>query len=96
MTKQRTAAQIERDAIFRDLMENVTDLIQSVDHEGRYLYVNKAWLAALGYDEAETPALTIQDIIDHTIGKTLDIFGIKHDLFERWSGPPAKETSFRQ
>jgi 4-hydroxy-3-polyprenylbenzoate decarboxylase len=30
---------------------------------------------------------TIQDIIDHTIGKTLDIFGIEHNLFQRWSGP---------
>lgn len=29
---------------------------------------------------------TIQDIIDHTIGKTLDIFGIEHNLFQRWSG----------
>jgi len=29
---------------------------------------------------------TIQDIIDHTIGKALDIFGIKHDLFHRWAG----------
>jgi len=29
---------------------------------------------------------TIQDIIDHTIGKVLDIFGIEHDLFQRWSG----------
>jgi 4-hydroxy-3-polyprenylbenzoate decarboxylase len=29
---------------------------------------------------------TIQDIIDHTIGKTLDILGIKHDLLQRWSG----------
>ncbi len=29
---------------------------------------------------------TIQDIIDHTVGKTLDILGIKHDLFQRWSG----------
>ena len=29
---------------------------------------------------------TIQDIIDHTIGKTLDIFGIEHKLFQRWSG----------
>ena len=29
---------------------------------------------------------TVQDIIDHTIGKTLDIFGIEHNLFQRWSG----------
>ena len=29
---------------------------------------------------------TIQDIIDHTIGKVLDIFDIKHNLFQRWSG----------
>lgn len=29
---------------------------------------------------------TIQDIIDHTIGKALDIFDIKHHLFPRWSG----------
>ena len=29
---------------------------------------------------------TIQDIIDHTIGKTLDILEIEHDLFRRWSG----------
>jgi len=34
---------------------------------------------------------TIQDIIDHTIGKTLDIFDIKHDLFQRWSGLISKE-----
>jgi len=29
---------------------------------------------------------TVQDIIDHTVGKMLDIFDIKHDLFRRWSG----------
>jgi len=27
---------------------------------------------------------TISDIIDHTIGKILDIFDIPHDLFRRW------------
>lgn len=29
---------------------------------------------------------TVQDIVDHTVGKMLDIFDIKHDLFRRWSG----------
>jgi flavin prenyltransferase len=29
---------------------------------------------------------TIQDIVDHTVGKVLDIFDIKHELFPRWSG----------
>jgi 4-hydroxy-3-polyprenylbenzoate decarboxylase len=30
--------------------------------------------------------ITLQDIIDHTIGKALDIFRIEHNLFQRWSG----------
>jgi len=34
---------------------------------------------------------TIQDIIDHTIGKPLDLFYIKHNLFQRWSGMVSKE-----
>ena len=29
---------------------------------------------------------TVQDIIDHTVGKILDIFGIEHSLFQRWAG----------
>jgi 4-hydroxy-3-polyprenylbenzoate decarboxylase len=29
---------------------------------------------------------TIQDIVDHTIGKVLDIFDIEHNLFQRWAG----------
>jgi flavin prenyltransferase len=27
---------------------------------------------------------TIEDIVDHTVGKILDQFGIEHSLFERW------------
>ncbi len=29
---------------------------------------------------------TVQDLVDHTIGKILDIFDIKHELFKRWDG----------
>jgi 4-hydroxy-3-polyprenylbenzoate decarboxylase len=29
---------------------------------------------------------TIQEVIDHTIGKVLDILNIEHNLFPRWSG----------
>jgi 4-hydroxy-3-polyprenylbenzoate decarboxylase len=32
---------------------------------------------------------TINEIVDHTIGKVLDIFDIEHNLFPRWSGLPA-------
>ena len=31
---------------------------------------------------------TIQDIIDQTIGKVLDQFGLDNQLFKRWQGPP--------
>jgi flavin prenyltransferase len=29
---------------------------------------------------------TIQDVVDHTVGKALDLFNIEHNLFRRWSG----------
>jgi polyprenyl P-hydroxybenzoate/phenylacrylic acid decarboxylase-like protein len=33
---------------------------------------------------------TIADIVDHTVGKVLDVLGIHdHELFRRWSGPDA-------
>jgi 4-hydroxy-3-polyprenylbenzoate decarboxylase len=27
---------------------------------------------------------SIDDIVNHSVGKTLDLFGIEHDLFKRW------------
>jgi flavin prenyltransferase len=31
---------------------------------------------------------TIQDIVDHTVGKVLDQFGLDHKLFTPWAGGP--------
>ena len=36
---------------------------------------------------------TIQDFIDHTVGKVLDLFGLEHTLFQRWSGIPSEEKA---
>jgi len=36
---------------------------------------------------------TIQDIVDHTVGRMLDIFGIEHTLFQRWSGIANKDEN---
>jgi 4-hydroxy-3-polyprenylbenzoate decarboxylase len=29
---------------------------------------------------------TIEDVVNHTVGKALDQFGIDNALFERWQG----------
>jgi len=29
---------------------------------------------------------TIADIVDHSIGKVLDLLGVPHQLFRRWDG----------
>jgi circadian clock protein KaiC len=53
----------ESEEKYRDLFENANDLIQSVDANGRFIYVNKKWLKTLGYTEDEVKSLTIADIL---------------------------------
>ncbi len=36
---------------------------------------------------------TVEDIVDHTVGRVLDLFGVDHALFERWSGSPGPVLS---
>ncbi len=31
---------------------------------------------------------TVGDIVDYTVGKMLDVFGIEHDLYKEWPGIP--------
>ncbi|GIX06997.1 MAG: hybrid sensor histidine kinase/response regulator [Candidatus Poribacteria bacterium] len=57
----------ESEERYRDLFENANDLIQSVDREGRFLYVNRAWKERMGYTDEEIAKLRVFDVIhpDH-------------------------------
>jgi PAS domain S-box-containing protein len=61
--KRSEEALQESEEQFRDLFESSSDLIQSVDSEGRILYVNPAWLETLGYHSKELASISIFDII---------------------------------
>lgn len=34
---------------------------------------------------------TIEDLVDHSVGKALDQLGIEHTLFRRWDGPAKRD-----
>ena len=53
----------DSEGMFRDLCENASDLIQSITPEGRFVYVNRAWLTTLGYTPADLQRLSIFDVI---------------------------------
>ncbi|MEN9214664.1 MAG: response regulator [Gloeomargarita sp. DG02_3_bins_56] len=65
VTEQQEArtALMASETRYRDLFENAHDLIQSVDMQGRFLYVNRAWKRALGYQDEQIANLTLWDII---------------------------------
>jgi len=39
---------------------------------------------------------TIQDLIDHIVGKILDLMDVEHNLFRRWNGPSSDEITERR
>lgn len=49
----------ESEERYRNLVENAHDMIQSVDPAGRLLFVNRAWLDTMGYQEQEVSSLTL-------------------------------------
>ncbi|MCS6781796.1 MAG: PAS domain S-box protein [Gloeomargarita sp. SKYG98] len=65
ITEEQAARQAlaASEARYRDLFENAYDLIQSVDMQGRFLYVNRAWKQTLGYSDEEIVGLTIWDVL---------------------------------
>ncbi|HEY9647151.1 MAG TPA: PAS domain S-box protein, partial [Chroococcidiopsis sp.] len=61
--EQRTLELQSRESQLRDLFDNATDLIQSIDFEGKILFVNAAWKRTLGYNDADLATLSIFQII---------------------------------
>jgi PAS domain S-box-containing protein len=61
------APQSAAEQLLRDIFENTIELIQSVNPDGRFLFVNRAWRETLGYTVEEVKQLTIFDVIhpDH-------------------------------
>jgi PAS domain S-box-containing protein len=54
---------IDSEEKYRDLFENASDLIQSMDMTGNIIYVNKTWKKTLGYSDKELEGKNIFDII---------------------------------
>ncbi len=53
----------ESEKNYRDLFENASDLILSLDRDGRLEFVNRAFIETLGYTEREAAHLHISDIV---------------------------------
>lgn len=60
---------------YRDLFENASDFILSLDHEGKFIYANDAFKNTLGYSEKELKKKTIYDVVStSTINKDGSLF----------------------
>jgi len=53
----------ESEERLQDFLDNAHDLIQSVAPDGRFLYVNRAWMETLGYSDQDVERLTFFDVI---------------------------------
>ncbi len=53
--------------IYKNLIENTAEIIQTVTPDGHFIFVNKAWYKTLGYSHNELSSLNLNDIIhpDH-------------------------------
>ncbi len=50
-------------ALYAEILDATNDLVQTATPDGRLLYANRAWQAALGYESGELGALSLDDIV---------------------------------
>lgn len=65
ITERMLMEQALRESVeqYIDLFENTSELIQSVDEVGHFIYVNRSWEEKLGYTRTEARKLTFMEII---------------------------------
>ncbi len=83
----------ESERKYRELFDNSTDLIQSVDPNGKLLYVNESWKKTLGYTVDELVHLNFMDLV-HDDSKAY-CEELLSDLLKLGEINPDKVHSFR-
>ncbi len=74
--QKKTEEQLrEAEEKHRTLLNSANVLVQSVDAEGKYLFVNEEWKKVLGYTEKDVAEITIMDVVrkDH-LPYCMDVF----------------------
>ncbi|GAB4034598.1 PAS domain S-box protein [Spirosoma gilvum] len=62
--KRRVASALSNtNAQLQDLVDNTSDLIQLLTLDGKFIFVNRAWREALGYNSEEISALNLRDVL---------------------------------
>jgi PAS domain S-box-containing protein len=66
----------ESEARYRDLLESTHDIVQSVDPDGAFLFVNRTWMEVFGYTKAEAKEITLWELIHpDSVGHCQWLFG---------------------
>ncbi len=61
--KRDREALLESEERYRDVVDNASDLIHTVDADGKILFANKAWRKTLGYTDEDLEHLTFFDFM---------------------------------
>ncbi|MCG6956262.1 MAG: response regulator [Gemmatimonadetes bacterium] len=72
----------------QEFLDNANDLVQSVDREGRFLYVNRAWKRTLGYTDRDLESRSLFDIV-HPASRNR----LKEEFERVFSGAPSRRFS---
>jgi len=60
---REVAVRREAEARLQDFLDNANDLIQITDPDGRFQYVNRAWVERMGYRRADLEGRTLFDLV---------------------------------